>query len=121
MQAVAKGTKIINEDGLINLINAAPAPPEKPEEEGELDDEIAFVSSTAAAPKASVSAPKASSLAAELNKVRASNTAPKAGPSQPLPLGRLILQTSSYFSTSWACESFLLLSCCGDLAEFVRG
>ena len=93
MQAVAKGTKIINEDGLISLIKAAPAPAEK---EAESDDEIAFVSTTAAAPKASTSAPKASGLAAELNKVRASNKAPQAGPSRPLPLGRLISSTWTY-------------------------
>lgn len=89
MQAVAKGTKIINENGLISLIKAAPAPPEKVEEEEESEDEIAFVPSTAAAPKASADGSKASSLAAELNKVRASGKAPQAGPSRPQPLGTL--------------------------------
>lgn len=89
MQAVAKGTKIINEDGLISLIKAAPAPPEKPDEDDTSENEIEFVSSTAAAPKPSTTAPKAGGLAAELNKVRTTNKAPQAGPSRPLPLGRL--------------------------------
>lgn len=52
VQAVAKGTKIIDEDGLMGLIRAAPAPeeegaPDEKQEETESEDDVAFVSSTA--------------------------------------------------------------------------
>lgn len=78
LQAVAKGTKIINEDGLFSLIKAAPAPAEQPAEaEDESEDDIAFVSATAAP----------SSAKAELNKLPPKGKASQSGPSRPWPSG----------------------------------
>ena len=82
MQAVAKGTKIIDEDGLMSLIRAAPAPVEEPpQEEAQMEDgsedEVAFVSSTAAPSS------KAAKLGAELNRPPQSSRPSQPGPSRP--------------------------------------
>ena len=72
MQAQAKGAKIINEDGLMSLIKAAPAPAEAgPSNADDSDDEIAFVSTSVA------TASKTSKLGAELNRVPASSKRPQ--------------------------------------------
>lgn len=72
LQAQAKGTKIINEDGLMALVKAAPAPKESlPLDADDSEDDVSFVSASA------VPAGRASKLGAELNKLPASSKRPQ--------------------------------------------